>query len=297
MSEWKTYNPTWSTFVGHKKEIETLLSSKRAADARGEPLRPILLWGPSGCGKTTLARLVGGNNVREVNGAGIERFSLAKSVFKMRSGGTLLIDEVHAIGKKEQELLYPLMDRGEFYWGGKRIDARVTVIGTTTKIASLTPPLRNRFSITIYLSAYTQEEVTLIIQNASKELGAECTDEAAMLMAKLSRGIPRTAIALLNMARDLSDRIDEDAARRAATSLGYDEDGLTFSERLYIISLYTLDSTASLSVMSTILQQDSSSLRIIEGYLLQRGYINISSRGRELTLEGMEYAERALKER
>ena len=294
----RVYSPTWDTFVGHRKEVETLLNSKRAAEKRGEPLRPVLLWGPSGCGKTTLARLLGGKNMIEVSGATLEGFSLAKLIFKTRKGGgTILIDEIHALKSQEQELLYPLLDRGEFWWGGRVIETKVSLIGTTTKMAKLNIPLKNRFSITVYLGTYPVDDLAKILHNAAREMGMKCTEEAVQLIADLSRGVPRNALSLLNMARDTSDVVDQEAARKAAAALGYDEYGLTYSERVYIISLYSLGSSASLSVMSTILQQDSSSTKAIEGYLLKKGFVSISSRGRELTLEGMEYAEQVLSEK
>jgi len=295
----KIYSPTVETFVGHRDEVATVFNSKKAAERRGEPLRPVLLWGPSGCGKTTLARLIGGDEMVEVNGASIESSGLAKLIFKMRrKGGFLLIDEIHAIGRREQELLYPLLDRGEFSWAGGTIKVKVSLIGTTTEYTKLSLPLRNRFSITIYLGLYSAEEIGMIVKGAAEEIGVKCDEEARRLIGTLSRGTPRNALSLLWMARDLSGNgvIGVEAARDAAASLGYDEDGLTFAERLYIISLYSLGRTVSLSVMSAILQQDTSSVKAAEGYLLQRGYINITPRGRELTLEGMEYAEKVLGE-
>jgi Holliday junction DNA helicase RuvB len=230
--------------------------------------------------------------VVEVNGASLDGITIARTVFEIRrKKGTLLIDEIHAVAKSEQELLYPIMDGGKFSWMGEEIDANISVIGTTTEIARLNPPLRNRFSITIYLPNYTKEELKEILRKASSKMGVMYTDEGGEVLAFLSRGVPRNAIALLDMARDFSDTLDEKTARRAAFALGYDERGLTPVEKAYIMGLYALGGKASLVVMSSTLKLDPSSARSIEEFLIDIGLIGISSGGRVLTVKGFGYVE------
>lgn len=288
----KIFTPTWEQFVGHENEVRTLHTAKDAAERRKEPLRPILLWGPTGCGKTTLARLVSGDNVMEVNGANLQASAIARAIFSIRrKRGTLLIDEVHAVRKKEQELLYPVMDNGQFYWMGQSVTASISVIGTTTELAMLAPPLRNRFSISIYVGPYSKGEIIKIVEGACDAIGIPCERGGAEVVASLARGIPRNAIALLDMARDFSGKLDKESADKAAKALGYDEQGLTLAEKTYIIGLCGLGGQASLVSISSVLMLDPSSVRSVEEFLLQEGFIGISSGGRTLTVKGWTYVE------
>jgi holliday junction DNA helicase RuvB len=285
------YRAGWEDWVGHEREVKLLLEAKEAARERAEMLRPILLWGPSGCGKTTLARLVA-EDYYEVNGATLEPVELVMAILhKTRTGGTILIDEIHGLSRAAQEVLFSILDDGVVHWAGEVAKVTVSIMGATTDLSKLVTPLRNRFTLTVYIGPYSVDEMAQIARNMAKKMQVEVVDDAGIeLVAQYARQTPRVAMGILERVRDLALPLNVDVAIQALGDLGYDESGLTAEERAFILSLYALGGKASLASIASRMQQDPASIKGVEGWLLASGFITISG-GRVLTIKGIRYAQ------
>jgi Holliday junction DNA helicase RuvB len=207
-----------------------------------------------------------------------------------RTRSVLLVDEIHGLARRTQEMLFPIMDDGIMRLGGQEVPCPLTVFGTTTEIAKLLEPLRNRFSITLFVDAYSDEEIERIGEGMCRKMELDATPEGLRYLAHRARGIPRLMQGFLDRVRDVEPSLTEEAARRALVDLGYNEEGLTTSEHWYILSLYVAGGKASLQSLSSEMQQDPISLKSIEAYLISVGYVQITTGGRSLTGKGLAYA-------
>src|SRR3989338_11647644 len=205
-------------YIGQAKVVQNLKMFISAVKKRGNPTEHILFYGPSGTGKTTLSNIVANELVSEIkitSGAVIERAGdIAAILTSMNDKDVLFIDEIHRLPKNVEEVLYPVME--EFALDiiiGKGPSARtvrlsvphITIIGATTKLASLSTPLRERFGLLLRLDYYSESELKDIILRSGKMLKFNISKEAATSIAKRSRGTPRIAIRIINRIRDLSE--------------------------------------------------------------------------------------------
>lgn len=301
---------TLGEYVGQEKVKETLGIAIQAAKGRGEPLDHLLVYGPPGLGKTTLAGIVArelGAEMRVTSGHALERKGdLAALLASLKRGDVLFIDEVHRLHPAVEEVLYPAMEdfRLDIVWG-KGVSARAvrlavhpfTLIGATTRYAAISPPLRDRFGLVFRLDFYTPEELTVILVRSARLLQVEADEEALQEIARRSRGTPRVANRLLKRVRDYAQvrrdgRITLAVAQETLAHLDIDTLGLDALDRLLLRSLVEKfdGGPVGLETLAATLSEDPDTVMdVYEPYLLQRGFLERTPRGRVATRLAYEY--------
>lgn len=300
----------WDDYIGQKSVKDNLHILLQAASERGTPPEHILFYGPPGLGKTTLAHLIAKEtkrNIKITSGPAIEKVGdLASILTNLAAGDILFIDEIHRLNKTIEEVLYPAMESGVLdIIIGKGPSARTiqlelppfTLLAATTRVASVSSPLRSRFSGGVYrLEFYTEEEIEEILRRSAKILGVEVADRAEKEIAKRSRFTPRTANYFLKRARDFaqveSRPLDQETVEKALTLLGIDERGLSPADRklLEVIADKFSGGPVGLSTLSAALSEEEATIEEFnEPYLLQLGLIERTSRGRAITEHGYKH--------
>lgn len=291
-------------YIGQAGAVKTLQMFIKAVKGRGTPSEHLLFYGPPGIGKTTLAHIIASElsgDIKVTSGAVIERSGdLAAILTNLKDNDILFIDEVHRLPKVIEEVLYPVME--EYVLDiiiGKGPAARtvrlpipkITIVGATTRLALLSPPLRDRFGLILRLDYYTEDEVMKIIQRSAKILGLPIDQKAAKEIAKRSRKTPRIANRILKRARDIFDvdkhkKIDEELLEKLFSLLELDEYGLSDVDRKYLHVLGTKfqNSPVGVETIASSLSEDKKTVEeFIEPYLLQIGFMKKTPRGRVLT--------------
>ena len=277
---------------------------------RKEPLEHTLLYGQPGLGKTTLAFLIAHEmktKCRLASAPAIERTrDIVGLLLGLKEGEVLFIDEIHRLNRITEELLYSAMEdfRIDLTMGANRgarcktINLpRFTLIGATTKLASISAPLRDRFGISHKIQFYTNSELEQIIVNFSGLINLNLDDEASQNIAKISRGTPRIALRLLRRVRDYAQvvkrtsDISSDLIKKALNSYQIDEKGLDSLDRQYLSFLnQNYNIPTGLDSIAAGLGDDSSMLElVVEPYLIQIGFLIRTPRGRLLTAQGKKY--------
>jgi holliday junction DNA helicase RuvB len=295
---------SFSEYVGQEKVKKNLDILIRAAKKREEPIEHVLLYGPAGLGKTTLANIIAkemGVSIKTTSGPAIERVGDFGSILTNLSDGDILfIDEIHRLNKSIEEILYPAMEDYKLdIIIGKGPSARTiqldlpkfTLIGATTKLGSLSNPLRNRFGAIHRLDFYEDSEIERIIERSSKILGVSMDKSGLSKIASCARRTPRVANRLLKRVRDFSQindhrSIDSAVAQKALELIDVDHIGLEPADR-HILKTIIEKFKGGPVGLGTIAAATSEEIKTIEDvyepYLIQIGFLARTPRGRIAT--------------
>ena len=297
-------------YIGQKDVKENLKVFIEAAKLRDESLDHTLLYGPPGLGKTTLAYIIAnelGVNIKTASGPTIEKSGdLAAILSSLEPGDVLFIDEIHRMPRFIEEILYPAMEDytldiiigGEGSSRSIKIDLPpFTLVGATTRAGDLSSPLRDRFGIISHLDYYTIEDLNTIVKRTAKVFDIEIEEEAAIELAKRSRGTPRIANRLLKRVRDFAlvngnGVIDLDITRSSLSKLKVDDDGLDETDhKLLEAIIYKFNGgPVGIDALASSIGEEKATIEdVYEPYLLQNGYLKRTNRGRIVTEKAYEH--------
>lgn len=297
---------TLAEYIGQDAIRESLGIMIRAAKMRGEPLDHILFFGPPGLGKTTLSNIIAnemGVHIRTTSGPAIEKPGDMASILNgLQEGDILFVDEIHRLNKQVEEVLYPAMeDYAIDIMIGKgqtaksiRLDLpKFTLVGATTRAGLLSAPLRDRFGQIYRLEFYNEKQLTTIILRSAEVLQVEIDPDAAVEMAKRSRGTPRLANRILKRVRDYAlvrydGRITKEIAKTALDMMDVDTRGLDHTDQRFLLTLIRRfgGGPAGLETIAAAIGEDAGTIEdVVEPYLLQNGFIERTPRGRVATAE------------
>ena len=297
-------------FVGQPQLIENLKIFIKAAKMRGEALDHVLFHGPPGLGKTTLSRIVAtelGVNIRETSGPVIEKpGDLAGLLTNLEANDVLFIDEIHRLSTVVEEYLYAAME-------DYRIDIMLdsgpnarsiqinlnpfTLIGATTRSGLLTAPLLSRFAIKSRLEYYPSETLNKIIHRSAAILGTRISKESVDEIGRRSRGTPRIANGLLRRVRDFAQvlndgGIDIGITQHALRALNVDEFGLDDMDNRILIAIIEKfkGGPVGITTIATAVGEEAGTIEeVYEPFLIQEGFLQRTSRGREVTQKAYEH--------
>ena len=301
---------TLNEYIGQinaKKALELFI---RAGRSRGSVSEHILFYGPPGMGKTTLAHIMSEElkgELKITSGPALEKTGdLAAILTNLQDNDVLFIDEVHRMPKPVEEALYPVLE--EFALDiilGKGPSARnvrlsvpkITIIGATTRIALLSPPLRDRFGLVLRLDHYTDEDMEKIVERSAELLKLPLDKHSVSEIAKRSRRTPRIANRILKRVRDLFEvnsykKIGKDFVDELFDILDIDHHGLNDIDKKYLTTIITKfeGGPVGLSTLATSLNEDKLTIEeYIEPYLIQIGFFKKTSKGRVVTQKGYKH--------
>ena len=291
-------------FSGQQKVVENLEVFVEAAKYRGEPLDHTLLHGPPGLGKTTLSNIIAnelGVGFKITSGPVLDKpGDLAGILTSLEPNDVLFIDEIHRLSPVVEEYLYSAME-------DYRIDIMIdkgpsarsiqidlnpfTLVGATTRSGLLTAPLRARFGINLHLEYYDPKTLMCILKRSANILKVPIDDDAAMEIARRSRGTPRIANALLRRVRDFAQvrgtgKIDTKISHVALTAMNIDQYGLDEIDNKILLTIIDKfrGGPVGITTIATAIGEDAGTVEeVYEPYLIMEGFIKRTPRGRVVT--------------
>jgi Holliday junction DNA helicase RuvB len=301
----KSLRPTGlSEFTGQETLKESLSIAIEAAKHRGEPLDHCLFSGPPGLGKTTLAGIIAkemGVSLHITSGPVLEKASdLAGLLTSLNPNDVLFIDEIHRMNRVIEEYLYPAMedfrldimlDSGPAARSVNLPLRPFTLVGATTRSGLLSSPMRDRFGLHCRLELYTEKEIKEILKRSARILKVEMTEDAASILSSRCRGTPRIANRVLRRCRDVAQVrgngiIDKTSAEKTLEMLGIDADGLDPMDRkiLSIMIDKFNGRPVGINTLGAALNEEQNTLEeVYEPYLIQKGFLSRTPRGRMVT--------------
>ena len=288
-------------FIGQKDIVDSLKLYIEAANKRGESLDHVLFFGPPGLGKTTLSIIIArelGVNIKQTSGPVLDKAGdLAGILTSLEEKDVFFIDEIHRLNAVVEEYLYSAMedykieimiDKGP---SARSVQLNVepfTLACATTRLGSLTSPLRDRFGVLLRFDYYEKEDLYEIIKRSAEILEVEIDKDGALELASRSRGTPRIANRILRRTRDYADvkangKISAEVAKDSLNTLGIDQFGLDSMDRTILDTLIDKfnGGPVGLNSLAVAVSEDVSTIEdVYEPFLIKEGFIQRTNRGR-----------------